>query len=104
MIKFKRIKGFCKEDPRIMGQCQPSTGLVELFPDVIKQEADRSGSSVRDLTALVKFHEEAHYLHKQNRVGEFMPNLNEVEEQMADEYATKKFYQLYHRQPRVNCW
>lgn len=94
------IKKLRKLSPNrnVLAEYDLPTQTAMLYMPEIRSEAEELGSDVHDLTTMVIYHEEAHHLHAVNKLS--LPN----EEQLADEYALRKFVRVHGRKPNVVRW
>lgn len=73
-----------------------------LYMLAISIRAVEIGCDGDDLAKLVEYHEEAHHLQHMANAAKAWKNENPtIDEQMADEYAWRKFYKVHKRWPRM---
>jgi hypothetical protein len=77
-----------------LGTCDKDSGVVTLYTDAIKSEAEYYGVSYEDLKELVLYHE----LYHRYQVG------SDYVEDKADKYSWRHFVKKHKRAPRVDYW
>lgn len=109
MKKFTVYKLWNAEGRGALGRYFQKSCRAVLYMLAISIYAVETGSDADDLAELVEYHEEAHHL-------QYMAGLpvaakmwhptekKPVSEQMADEYAWRKFFKVHKRWANVKGW
>lgn len=109
MKKFTVYKLWNAEGRGALGRYFEKSKRAVLYMIAISMRAVETGSDGDDLAELVVYHEEAHHLQYLAGIPvytkmDWPEGQKPLSEQMADDYAWRKFYKVHHRWANVKGW